>query len=337
VNTDAVHWVREKSAALFGVRPHAHGMSCAVCGHSPYGPSKRPIESILSKSFSDHDSLISPTSQQICEGCDTLLGGRPGRTPPPFRMVHALVLDHEVQILQKPSDIVEHLLSPPTSAFGLVWATSKKKHAWLHAERCTAERIIVGSDHGPVEYIPGRDETLVHSVSALLARHGREVIRRGDYPSTTHAWAEHEKVVAQYRPGLLLDMLCAIVPRTEEPEPDLGREEMLDQNDSDAVYLLTALASGSSIRVNDGLMFWKGMFRHRVQRFSRLSLPAFVSRMMDELAVQPSSVQTGHICLAMNEWPVERQEAASRAIRERGALLVALAFDEIQNQKRRRV
>jgi hypothetical protein len=112
---------------------------------------------------------------------------------------------------------------------------------------------------------------------------------------------------------------------------------MLDQNDSDAVYILTALASGSSIRANDGLMFWKGMFRHRVQRFARLSLSAFVSRMMDELAVQPSSVQTEHICLAMNKWPVERQEAASRAIRERGALLVALAFDEIQNQKRSRL
>lgn len=320
-----------------GVSPGA-GCSCAVCGNSPFDPGPRPIEEVLTDSFSDHGWLLSPSAAVVCAGCQALLGGKPGDDPPPARMQHVIVSDDGTYIvLDKPADVAAVLMAPPACVFVLVWSGSRQKHAWLRAGLSTADRIIVGTDDGPVAFEPS-DRRLLETVSELLAVFGRDEVESGTY-AANRAPAEwlvaHEAIVSPYRPSLLLSMLCRIAPRGDtKPAPvEATQPSHLAPDDTDAVCLLASLALGSEIRRTDGIMFWRGMFAHRVARFARLPLADFVSRMLCELRVPACGDGALAAALAIEEWPPERQVACSRALRVRGALLVTLAFGAVRAMK----
>ena len=334
--TDARAWLRHHAAALYGAAPDDVGSRCACCGRSPYPVGERPRGRCLSDSFSDHDLLLDGAAPDVCLGCDLLLGGRPGREPPPFRTLHVLVLDDEVRILDRSDAVSAVLIDPPGEPFGLVWATSRKRHACLRAERCDAHRIVVGTDAGAVEYLPLQHRPLLNAVAELLAAFGRDAVRRGDYsaPSIAAAgaswWRDREAAVARHRPSALLDLLCYTLPRPEG-RPIHGGPVALEDDDQDALHLLTHIALASGVRRRDGLAFWRGLFRHRVQRFGRLALRDMLARLADDLFCQPHGMAA--VGLALEEWDGDRQVRAARAIRDRGALLVALAFDAVQRAR----
>src|SRR3990167_1323503 len=334
--TDARAWLRHRAAALYGITPDGVGSLCACCGASPYPAGERPRSGCLSDSFSDHDLLLDGCAPAVCRGCDTLLGGRPGREPPPFRTLHIFVLGDGVRILDRGASVSAVLLAPPGGPLGLVGATSRKRHAWLRAERCDARRIVVGTDAGAVEYLPLQHRPLLDAVAELLASFGRDAIRRGDYSAPAIAaagaswWRDRESVVARHRPSALLDLLCYTLPRPEA-RPTPGGPVALEDDDLDALHLLTRIAIASGVRRRDGLAFWRGLFRHRVHRFGRLPLRDMLSRLAGELGCQPHNM--AEVGWALEGWDAGRQAQAARAIRDRGPLLVALSFDAVQRAR----
>jgi len=253
-------------------------------------------------------------------------------------MIHAVVTDEGVQILARHTDLPAVLLDPPTGPFGLVCSTSRKRHAWLRAERCDARRIVVGTDAGAVEYRPLAHRPLLDAVAGLRAVFHSDAIRRGDYSAVAIVsagagwWRDLESVVAPHRPTPLLDFLCSITPRSES-RPTPGGQMALDPDDQDALYLLTRIAISSSARRSDGLVFWRGRFRHRVQRFGRLPLRDLVARLISELDCQPTEPGLVEVGLCLREWDTDRQARAAKAIRDRGPLLVALSFDGVQQSR----
>jgi hypothetical protein len=108
---------------------------------------------------------------------------------------------------------------------------------------------------------------------------------------------------------------------------------MLDPADEDAAELLTAIAQASQLRITKGLDFWSGVYSHRVQRFARLPLPSMISRLIAELRVPP--VHAGPIAEIVQTWDAARADACATAIRERGPLLVALAYDRVKGRRAR--
>ena len=330
-------WARQHAARGRGVSVGA-GSRCTCCGSSPFGPAERPRSEILSESFSDHEWLLDPSAPDVCVGCAALLAGRPGDDPPPFRMIHVLVTERGTTLLPRPADVAAVLLSPPAESFALVWSIARKRHAWLRAERCDAARIVVGTDDGPVVYEPATDRPLLGAVAELLGAFGRGSVARGDYSAAAIPrvgvswWSARESIVARRRPSALLSMLCAILPRSEAPPAPLG-EPVIDPTDEDAVHLLASIARGSALRSRDGLAFWRGTFRHRVQRFARLPLPDLMSRLIAELRVESHSDGAAFVGEALRSWSAERQSACARPLRARGPFLVPLSYDVVQRAK----
>ena len=105
----------------------------------------------------------------------------------------------------------------------------------------------------------------------------------------------------------------------------------LEDDDRDALHLLTHIAIASGARRRDGLAFWRGRFRHRIQRFGRLALRDMLSRLAYDLSCQPHDME--EVGSALEEWDADRQIRAARAIRDRGPLLVALAFAAIRRAR----
>lgn len=329
---------RTQARHLFGAyrSPAAGACRCACCGDSPFAASARTADDMLGAGFSEPGLLADPYAAQVCEGCAGLLGGKPGEVPTPFRMLHAVADADGVRAVTL-SELHALLSAPPVGRFAAVHATSKKRHAWLHSEACEASRIVVGTDDGPAVYTP-QDAPLLGAVASLLVWFSRDAVRLGDYPAPSvsrmgaAAWSAAEGVVKPYRPSRLFDLLCAITPRPEaRPAPVEEEPVMLDPCDEDAAVLLTEIAKASQLRVTRGLDFWSGVYAHRVQRFSRLPLPGMISRLIAELDVSP--VHAGPIAAIAQTWGAERAAACATAIRERGPLLVALAFDRVKGRR----
>jgi hypothetical protein len=294
VQTTEITMSRPLARHWFGAyrSPATGACVCACCGASPWEVSPRPASEMVGESFSEPGLLVSPYAPEVCAGCAGLLGGKPGDVPTPFRMLHALATPHGVRVLTL-SELHALIDAPPPGRFALVFATSKKRHAWLHSEVCDASRIVVGTDDGPAVFEPAHRPAL-EAVAALVAWFSRDAIRLGQYPAPSvsrmgaAAWSAAEAAVAPLRPSRTLDLLCAITPRPEV-KPAAAEEEpvMLDPDDEDAATLLTAIAVASQFRVNRGLDFWGGVYSHRVQRFARLPLPDMISRLIAELRVPP--------------------------------------------------
>ena len=116
------------------------GCLCAVCGESPFAPTDWP----LGENFSDWEA-VDGRSEIVCEGCRSLLSGRPGDDPPPLRTLHVLAVEGEPAVYPG-------RLHP----LGQVWPASQET-AFIHP-------LLVGPHHA---------ESLISEVS--LVRHvGRE-------------------------------------------------------------------------------------------------------------------------------------------------------------------
>jgi len=186
-----------------------------------------------------------------------------------------------------------------------------------------------------VVYEPAIHRGLLDAVSDLITVFGRDQVRLGTYSAAQISpiaswWQPREDAVKPFRPTALLDMLTRILPRGETPRlrPDPGEEMPLSDQDRDAVHLLASIALASKKRKTDGIVFWGGMFRHRVKRYCRLDLSTMTSRLMDDLGAG--------LCEGVREpidWPGDRQERCMQAIRDRTVLLVSLAYDHMREMR----
>lgn len=322
-----------------GVTPGATGCRCRVCGPSPFGAGGK-----LGDNFTDFALLADPSATDICTGCAALLAGRPGDDPPPLRTTSIRATVDRVEYLPR-AGVWGSLLSPLAEPHVLSWAVGGQRHHWLRAGVSTAERLLIGTDEATVEYVPARDRWLLDAVHALLASPtgtapllSRESIRTGHYhPAATvkygvAEWSRIEGMVAAARPSPLLDMAVALSP-VSGPPPTAKEDEMVSPEDARAAELLAYIAHGSAVRSKDGMMFWSGFFRHRIERFREKPLADFVSRMLDEVKCDPVTIGAKNLTAMLDVMPPEEVAATEKALRERPALLVALAFERLRSMR----
>jgi hypothetical protein len=312
------------------------GCWCACCGASPFDRAG-PLGKSLGAGFSDYALLEAPGAPDLCAGCQRLLGGRPGDTPPPLRTRSVAVIDGALAL----PDYVAMwalLTDPPSGLALLSWATSKQRHHWLSAEPSTPTHLRVGSDTGTIDLRPARERALVAALLTLRradakghAWCSRDAILSGHYSApavarAAQAWADAEAVVAPHRGSPLLALLVAHAPALPAATPDPD-PTMLDPTDQLAADLLGHLARDSGYRVNHGKEFWGGVFARRVQRHAWRPLPTFVARMLADLEVAPHAPGAQAALGVVRDLPDGEARAVMRALGERSPLLVALAYD----------
>lgn len=249
-----------------------------------------------------------------------------------------------VEILDRPG-LWAALRDPLDMPHVVSWAVSGKRHHQLRAGVSTRTRMLIGSDDGQIEYVPERDAWLLDAVSELMASAAppssilsREAIRTGRYhPAAVAKFGveEHarlEALVAPRRPSLLLDLAvhCAPLSPVRTATED---QDVIDPVDDNAARLLGLLASSSKMRRDDGLVFWGGAFRHRVERRRRLPLTDMVSRLMDDLRCAPMEGESRQAIAMVEAATLDEAAAVSRAIQSRPAYLIALAFDRLKRAK----
>ena len=317
-------------AGARGVLPDGRGSDCAVCGRSPYAHG-RASSVMFGDNFSDFEALELPGEAMVCEGCVSILCGRPGDDPPPLRMQHVLAVEGEEAVYPPIAELEAILVAPPDRPFVVTWSASRKKHAALRAEVSVAGRIVVGTDDGPVVYERARHLDMHDAVRELRVGFSVDEIVSGKYGSAKVAkygaarWSALEQRVSAYRPSAVLAMVAALV---RKPEAVSASEELpvIDPHDMQAANILASLSAGSKVRQADALRYWSGFLAHRVERRKYLALPQFVSRMMTDLQVSASLPSTGRVLEELRAMSEDTQRQIETSLRERAALITALAF-----------
>ena len=113
-------------------------------------------------------------------------------------------------------------------------------------------------------------------------------------------------------------------PRTEKEVP------VIDPADSQAAQILAHVAQASAYRAERGKDFWGGYYRRRVERFRRMPLASCVSRLMDACHTSPAADSTQDLTKLLGSLSTDETKHIERALRDRPALLVALAYDQIR-------
>lgn len=313
--------------------------TCSVCGPSPFAVAGNRA-AVLGGNFTAYQLLADATAEHVCAGCAGLLGGRPGDVPAPLRCVSVLATTARCQDLDRTA-FWAILRDPPNEPFVLSWATSKQVHHWLYAETCSRSHLRIGADAGTIDYRPARDLRLLDAVHALLYSPtgtgpllSRSSIASGDYhPSAVAKFGATrlealDGVVHPYRNTPLLDLVCWCAPVSAARPVE---ETMIDAETQGAAGLLAAIAGSSSVRSQDGKMFWAGFFRHRVERFKGLALDRFASRMMDECAVPPPlAAEVVHM---VQDLRGDAEKAVVERLRNATALCISLAYELLSSRR----
>lgn len=309
------------------------GFDCAICGPSPFGPGGR-----LGTNFADQALMHDQSSRDTCAGCEAILGGKPGREPPPLRTRSFVVDRSGFRTLDR--DGMWAVLSDPPERCVLSWATSGQKHHALRAGMSSSAHLIIGSDDRAIHFVPARDAGLLSSVAGLLALNGKrswfsrtDIATGGYHPRSVAEFgpARHavaETIISPYRRGrpALLDLVLWCAPALEPAVPREEEPDVIDPTDAKAAELLGAIARGSAWRAEDGKRFWSGLFESRVRRVTRKPLPDMVARLLHELRVQPASDGAQSAAAILSGLSAEEQSAVERSILERTSLVVTLAY-----------
>lgn len=298
---------------------------------------RRPPREVLGQNFSDYIFLV--PGEVVCQGCRSLLGGKPGENPPPLRTVPVVARDDAIDYPDATG--FWKTLRDPRRVRVISWPTSRKRHHWLRAGLSDDTRLLIGTDNGCVEYKASEHKALLDAVEELLRGPGgapifpRSAITSGQYHPASirkfgaERWRRLESIVSRYRPSLLLDLVVTVAP-VSEAKDDNKEDVMLTLEEETAITILTRLAKASLYRRRYGQDFWKGFFRHRVERFKHFDLETMVSRLMDDLACPPTDPASLLVAREVAKMDDEKRAGVAKAIRDRAGLLVALTYDRIK-------
>ena len=313
------------------------GCGCAVCGSSPFDAAGRKRQ-VLGVGFSQHETLLSPRHDAVCLGCKAVLGGRPGRQPPPLRMVSFRIdmppAAPEIQPLNQADWQPLLAAGPPPGGAVVSWARSKKKHHALSAGVSADGVWRIGSDDGRID-APHSPELMRAVISLRRLGASKTAILTGVHAPGTAArpgFARNDEIVRPHRGGAWLELV--VYACAEERGKNQGDEKpMLTEIEKKAVGLLADIAGGSALRREDGIRFWGGFFAGRVSRFAQTAdIKEFVSRLGDECRTDISAMAAAARKAAL-EWPDEDGPQVLEAMRKRGAILQALAFESLRNAR----
>lgn len=308
------------------------GCVCTVCGASPFAAQRRgSLRTLFGDGFDDFSALADPACDMLCAGCARLLAGRPGDNPRPLRMDSIALIAGD---LYRPDrgELWGYLIDPPPDLEVLSWAVTRKRHHILYAGACSPDRMPIGSDGEAIVYVPGRDMNLLCAIAELRAAGAsRTAINTGHYtPQQVRRigagrWSTLERQIAPRRGDAVWRLAIAHVPDGEAPPHEEG--SVIDPVDDQAARLLGAIARGSTLRVEQGVDFWRGLFIRRIRRNAHRPLSELVSRLMSDIATEPTGegAQTAKGMLAA--WTADEEKQIRQRIQERTDLLVALSFE----------
>lgn len=281
--------VKHSIGLALGAVPDGVGSRCAVCGDSPFS-SERPSSDVFGPGFVDFDLLADAAAEMTCAGCALMLGGKPSRENPPLRMGHFAVIAGVME--RADGERMVEVLRGLEGVEAVGWAVSRQKHASLRCGPCGAGVLLVGCDHGTIDWRPARDARLLDAVSALRAVFRAEDVAAGSYaPHQIQAlgvdvWKAAEAVVSAYRPSLHLDMATALVRR-----PLVETKEALNvaipQEYRAAAELLAPLTQACALRTEDPIRFWSEILPRRLaSAASAATITEWLSYLSEALRVQ---------------------------------------------------
>jgi len=315
---------------------------CALCGPSPFAAAGFTRD-VLGVGWSDWHLMADRSGREFCAGCCRLTKGKPGSEPAPLRSRSFCVRSGVYRQLDR-ATFYETLCTPPEDLEVLSWATTGQRHHHLHAGWCDAVRLRVGSDDASIQVDVLAVQSLVEALSVLRAGPKakavctRDEILTGRYrPATIAAlgaarWRAAESAIVSWRGSPVLRLYVEHTPVVDVPI--FTREDaVIDPVDQQIVELLSALSLQSRRRQSDPIRFWGSLFLRRVQRHAHRDLPQFLSRMMQDLEVEPSGAAARAVTHTITTVDAQSAQEFMQHVADRAPVLVALTYDARQTRK----
>lgn len=322
-------------ASAVGVGFGEDGSRCAICIDSPFDTAG-PVKQALGPVFALHEHLADPGAGKVCGGCKAVLSGKPGRQPPPLRMVSFRLRPGRHLEFLTHTDWWPIIRSGPEDGEILSWGRSKKKQHMLFAGFSGRGTWRVGSDDGQ---IIGRHSRMAVEALESLRECGasKAEILLGRYrPQRTAKFGDEieraENDIRELRHTPYMAWLLWALPSDPIKRNERGNGMALGRHDRIAVNLLAAIAWNSSYRRMEGIQFWDGFFAGRINRFALRPLPDFAASLIAEAKVP--AMKAGEAARIVEGMDAADEEATMDAIRKRGAMLLGLVFDEMEARRR---
>lgn len=312
-------------ARLFmGGQREAGGNACASCGSDCEGVR---ISKGVKNTFTEISQLLQTSGIYICGKCEELLNDSDMRFKP-------VLFEHsgEKQVIER--ERVLELIKDPLPEWVLSVPYSFKKHHWLYAGLSNKSKAYIGTDNRTVliDYsfnVREAVNTIVHMIDIGIPR--KQIIS-GEYSIfTTLRYPDlrlYEKTISGFRHTGAVELIVTYTPAVKNKiKYETGESEMTTETEKKAITILGAVAKASRYRMENGMQFWDTYFLRRINRYKKLGLNEFLSKLCD-------AVNTDITKFRLDIEGIENEEEIMSEIRDKSKLLVALAYNEIQKNKK---
>ncbi|MGN0686824.1 MAG: hypothetical protein ACI4KA_01805 [Oscillospiraceae bacterium] len=300
---------------------------CCCCG---LPRATQLIKKVVKSKFTQMDRLILSPSIYICDSCIRIYDNSDMR----FKIIYSEGGGYEVI----GREAVLQILREPPECFVLSVPYSFKKHHWLYAGLSGREKAYIGTDDRTVEvdYSSFDVSDIIDTVQDMI-NYGipRAEIVSGNYSIfTTSKYGtlllRNEAKIEPLRAGGLIELIVKYTPARKE-KLIYEREEdnpMLTESEMNAVNFLGSIASNSSYRKQNGIQFWQGYFKRRINRFKKYDAKIFASK----LAESCGSPDGAYVTLIIKLSDEELAEMMTD-IRNKTDLLVSIVYGDRLNKE----
>lgn len=299
---------------------------CASCGlERAKSLSRKEIKS----SFTEFDLLLISGGSYLCESCLSILNDKDARFKPLLYLKKG-----EKQIMERIE--VLPFLKEPNAKFVMTLPYSFKKHHWLYAGLSSNEVAYIGTDNRTVviDYTKHNVKRIIETIEKMIA-YGipRNEIIEGKYSLFTESKypsvRDLEKIIAPLRPSGAIELIVKYTPAVKSKlNYEWEGKVVLNETEKKAVALLKEIAIKSAYRKEDGMRFWEGYYKRRVNRFRDLEFNEFVSRLCGSVDADVDVNLD-----IVKELTEQESKDIMEEIRKKSDLLLALSYSEIRESR----
>ncbi len=300
---------------------------CCCCGLKR---AQNLTSKVIKPTFTQIDLLLLSPSQYICDSCKSIYDNSDMR----FKAIFSdAPLAYKVIEREKVLEIIQN----PPNEFVLSVPYSFKKHHWLYAGLSCKEKAYIGTDDRTVEIdyskydIPAAIDMVQRLINVGVPR--AEIIS-GNYSVFSMSkfgklLVDTENMLSPLRQSGFVELVVKYTPARKEKliyERE-GENPMLSESEFNAVNFLGSIANNSSYRKENGIQFWQGYFKRRINRFKKLDAHTFASKLA-EACGSPQGAFVGLIV----DLTEDQLESMMNDIRTKTDLLVAIVYSDRLNK-----
>lgn len=300
---------------------------CCCCGLTR---ATQPIKRVVKNTFTQMDKIIVSPSLYICDSCIRIYENSDMR----FKIIYSEGGGYEVI----GREAVLQILREPPEQFVLSVPYSFKKHHWLYSGLSGREKAYIGTDDRTVEvdYSAIDIGDIIDTVQDMI-NYGipRAEIISGNYSIFTVSkygtlLSSNEAKIKPLRVGGLVELIVKYTPARKEKLIYERKEDnpMLTESEMNAVNFLGSIASNSSYRKQNGIQFWQGYFKRRINRFKKYDAKIFASKLA-EACGSPDGAYVGLVIKLSDEELAEMMTD----IRNKTDLLVSIVYSDRLNKE----